>query len=224
MRAIFPIVLLISAGAWARTEDRSVGDFAAVHVCCGIAAQIEIGPRRPVHVEGDDAALEALETVIEDGALQVRFKEGTRLRGEHHVKVTVQTPELRELAVSGGSAVRAAFTRGDRSEIHASGGSELTVRGIDAARLQIHASGGSVLDVQGSADALELHMSGGSQLHGRDLSVRDVDIEGSGGSQANLKATGNVRGGLSGGSQLHARGAAKTRVSTSGGSEVYVDD
>jgi hypothetical protein len=218
-------VLLLSGAASASSDERQVPAFDSVHIGGGLKATIEIGPRRPVRLEGDAEVLALIETVVEDGNLRVGFKPDTRFRGHREgvVKVTIQTPDLRAVGASGGSIVRASLTRSNRSEIHASGGSELHLRGIDAAQLAVHGSGGSILELSGSADALDLEMSGGTQLNGKELSVRDVDLQGSGGSQAYLRADGKIRGSMSGGSQLHVRGSATARVSTSGGSSVEVD-
>ena len=218
------ILSLSSTAALARAEDRNVPDFHAVNVASGIRATIEIGPRRPVHIEADDDVLPLVETTVEDGSLNIGFKPHTRWSGERRVTVTIQVPELRAVGASGGAIVRATFTRGDETEIAASGGSEILARGVDAARLSVHGSGGADLDVQGRADSLDLQMSGGTKLHGRDLSVRDVDLQASGGSEGELRANGRIRGNLSGGSELHVRGGAKARVATSGGSSVEIED
>jgi hypothetical protein len=216
---------LFAAGALAKSEDREVGPFEEVHIAAGIHATIEIGPRRPVHLEGDEAVLAKIETVVEDGALRVGFKRDTWFHGSGRaVKVTIQTPQLHAVGASGGSIVKAELTRGDRHDVHASGGSEMHVRGVDARDLSVHGSGGSILDLSGRADMVDLQLSGGSHLRGRDLEVKDVHVEGSGGSQCELRATGKIRGGLSGGSELHVRGGARARVATSGGSSVEVDD
>jgi hypothetical protein len=187
-------------------------------------ADISIGPRKAVHIEADEESLQRLELDVKDGELNVHFKEGSWMHGEHQVRLTIQTPALRSVGASGGSIVNAELTRADSSEVQASGGSEIHVSNVDAGRLSMEASGGSVLTIAGRADELELHLSGGSQLHGRSLEVKDLLVEGSGGSQADLRASGKIRGGLSGGSQLHARGGGRARVSTSGGSQVDVDD
>jgi hypothetical protein len=214
---------LVSTQATARGEDREVPAFTAVHVSAGIRATVEIGRRKAVHIDADDAVLPLVVTEVEDGELKIHYKPNANVRGEHRVQVSVQTPQLHAVSASGGSIVRASFTRADRSDVEASGGSEVSVRGVDAGKLGLQASGGSILEVSGRADAVHLQLSGGSQLHGRDFSARDADVQGSGGSQAELKATGTIRGGLSGGSQLHVTGGASTRVATSGGSEVSVD-
>jgi len=216
-------VLLLSAGALAKSEDRELPQFNAVHVSSGMHATIAIGPKKPVHLEADAETLARIETAVEDGELSVRFKTGAA-HDESEVSIAIQTPELRAVGASGGSVVKAEMTRADRSELHASGGSEIHARGVDAGKLELHGSGGAVLTVAGKADSLELRLSGGSRLHGRDLAVKDLEVQGSGGSQADLRASGKIRGGLSGGSQLHASGGGQAKVSTSGGSEVDVEN
>jgi len=223
MRALVIAAALVSSAALAKADDRPVAAFSAVHISSGMRATVTIGPQKPVHIEADEAALALLETVVEDGALQVRFKPHSDWHGGRAVQLTIQTPQLHAVGASGGSIVDAIFTKAEHSEIQASGGSELRVSGLDAPRLSVQASGGSVLEVAGSAEALELSLSGGSQFHGRDFSARDASVHGSGGSQADFKASGNLRGGLSGGSQLHVTGGARARVATSGGSGVSTD-
>ena len=218
------IVSLSSTAALARGEDRDVSEFSALSVAAWIRASVEIGPRKPVHIEADDEVLPLVETRVEDGALHVGFKPNTRLSGEHRVSVTIQTPQLRAVDASGGATVRATFTRADESAIHASGGSEVRIRSVDAARLLVQGSGGSELEIQGRADRLDLDMSGGTRLHGRDLAVKDVDVHASGGSEGDLRASGRIRGSLSGGSEMHVRGGARASVATSGGSSVEVED
>lgn len=215
--------VLFSSAALANSEDRTVPQFSAVHISAGMHATVTIGPLKPVHLESDEATLSRIETVVEDGALQVRFKRSSGWSHSGEVKVTIQTPQLHALGASGGSIVDAAFTKADHGSIQASGGSQVTARGIDAAKLSLQASGGSVLRLAGNAAALSLELSGGSQFHGRDFSTRDADVQGSGGSQAELKASGSLRGALSGGSELHVTGGASTAVATSGGSGVYAD-
>lgn len=217
-------LVLVSGAAFGKAEDREVPAFSAVYVSAGMRADIAVGPQKPVHIEANADLLPLIETVVEDGALKVRFRRDTHwidARGE--VRLTIQTPQLHGVGASGGSIVRAQFTRADGATVQASGGSQIHVRGADATKISAQASGGSILELSGSADSLSLQLSGGSQLHGRDFSARNADVQQSGGSEAELKVTGNIHGALSGGSQLHATGGARTTVATSGGSEVRID-
>jgi hypothetical protein len=221
---VLATVSLLSAGAFARTEDRDVPEFDSVEIASGIRATVEIGPRRPVRVEADAETLGLVEVRVEDRALHVGFKPGTHLRGDHRVSASIQTPQLRAIAASGGSLVRATLTRAEESALLASGGSELHVRGVDANRLSVQGSGGSVFEVDGRAETLDLQMSGGTRLEGRNLSLKDVVVQASGGSQGELRADGQIRGSLSGGSELHVRGGARAKVAASGGSSVDIED
>ncbi len=221
---LFVSLSLLSAAAIARTEDRDVGGFDAIDVSSGIRVTATIGPRRPVRVEADDETLPLVETRVENGALHVGFKPHTQVRGEHPVLVTIEVPQLRAVAASGGSLVRARLTRSADVALQASGGSELHIGGIDADRLSVQGSGGSVLDLSGRASTLELQMSGGTRLEGRDLSTRDASLQASGGSQGELRADGSVHGSLSGGSAVHVRGRATARVSATGASQLDVDE
>ena len=220
----FAMVSLFSAAVLARGEDRDVPAFHSVQIAAGIHGTVEIGPRRPVHLEADEKLLRLVETRVENGILKVSFLPHTSWSGDSEVTVAIQTPELRSLGASGGSVVRATFTRGAETGIQASGGSEIRARGVDAQDLSIQGSGGSQLDVQGRADTLDLQMSGGTQLHGRDLAVKDVSVQASGGSQGEFRASGSIRGQLSGGSELHVSGGARAKVATSGGSAIDVND
>ena len=222
--AVPSVVFLAAWGVLAAAEDREVPPFDSVHVASGIRATIAVGARKPVHLEADKDALEAIETRVEDGTLHVGFKLRSRPWNTGEVTVSIQTPELHAVAGSGGAVVRATFTRSTESAIAASGGSEVHVRGVDARQLAVEGSGGAILDVSGRADQLALQLSGGSRFDARQFEARNVDVQGSGGSVAELRASEKVRGSLSGGSEMHVRGSARATVATSGGSEVSVDD
>src|SRR2546425_5798221 len=222
--AVLSGVLFAACGALAASEDREVPAFDSVHVASGIRARVNVGARKPVHLEADKDVLETIETRVEDGTLHVGFKPRSHLWNTGEVTVSIQTPELHAVAGSGGAVVRAEFTRGTESAISGSGGSEVHVRGVDAQTLAVEGSGGAVLDVSGRADRLALQLSGGSHFDARQFEAKDVAVQGSGGSVAELRASGKVRGSLSGGSEMHVRGGARTRVATSGGSEISVDD
>jgi hypothetical protein len=215
---------LVSASALAASQDRDVPAFDSIHVASGIRASVSVGPRKPLHVEADDEVLPLVETHVEDGTLHIDFRPHSRLRSIGEVIVTAQTPELHGVAASGGATVRASLTKAGETALAASGGGEIRARGVDARTLVAKATGGSVLQVAGRAESVELNLSGGSHFDGPQLEARDVEVHGSGGAVAELRASGNVRGGLSGGSEMRVRGGARTSVSTSGGSEISVDE
>jgi len=222
--AVFIAFFLVAGGAFAAAQDREVPPFDSVHIASGVRATIEIGSRKPVHLEADKDVLELIETRVEEGTLHVGFKPNSRPWNTGDVTATIQTPELRAVAGSSGALVRATFTRSASSGISSSAGSEVRVRGVDAKELSVEGSGGAIVDVTGRADELALRLSGGSRFDARRLETKNVAVKGSGGSVAEVRASGKVSGSLSGGSEMHVRGGAQATVATSGGSAVSVDD
>ena len=155
MRTTLAAVSLLCLGATAAlaaAEDRDVAAFNSIHVASGIRATVSIGSRRSVHVEADKDVLPLVETRVDDGTLHVGFKPHSQLRNTGDVTVSVQTPELRAIAGSGGAVVKGTMTKADEAGLSASGGSELHVRSVDARTLVAKASGGGVLQVAGRAD------------------------------------------------------------------------
>src|SRR5260221_4173674 len=104
----FVLAALLSSAALAKSEDRSVPSFSSVHVSAGMRATIEIGPQKPVHIEADESVLGLIETVVEDGVLNIRFKPHTNWTGDHTVRISIQTPQLHAVSGSGGGVVKAA--------------------------------------------------------------------------------------------------------------------
>jgi hypothetical protein len=230
--AVTGSILFLATGCFAevrraghsRTESREVPPFDSVAVAAGIHATVSIGARKPVEIDADDDVLPLVETKVEDGQLRIGFKPHFGLWGLHDVHVVLQTPQLHGIAASGGSDVRAQLTPADEIEISASGGSDVHATGAEAGTLSLRGSGGAVIDVAGHADQVDIQMSGGTHVKASGLSVKNVHVQGSGGSEAELRASGRIRGGLSGGSELHIRGNASSRVATSGGSTVEIED
>jgi Putative auto-transporter adhesin, head GIN domain len=219
---------LAAAAAEAKSEERDVPPFTAVHTSAGIRAIVVIGPKKPLLVEGSDETVARIETRVEDGHLYIGFKKNSWGNWTNHdPRVTVTAPELRELSASGGARIEGDLAKNPKVEelvVEVSGGGEAALTNLDSKKLDASASGGATLDFTGRAEELRLELSGGAQLHGKGLAVKDLRISGSGGAVAKLSATGEARGSLSGGSVLHLRGGAKSHVKTSGGSEVDSDE
>lgn len=163
---VLTVVFLVARSVVAAAEDREVPPFGSVHVASGIRATVEIGARKPVHLEADRDVLETVETRVEDGTLHVGFKPHSRWRmwNTGEVTLSIQTPELQAVAGSSGALVRATFTRSANSAISSSAGSEVHVRGVDAKELAVQGSGGAIVEVGGRADQLSLKLSGGSRF------------------------------------------------------------
>lgn len=179
-------------------ETRQTDDFSSIESGGGIHVSVAIGPASSLEVSAQSNILPLIVTEVVDGTLRIRSSAGfTTTEG---VDVTLTTPQLERIQLSGGS-------RGD-------------IDGLAADALDVQLSGGSVLTASGTANTMVVDVSGGSvgQLEGLTATTIQVDL--SGGSRVEVRATDHVNGSASGGSRMSVAGGAAASVKTTDGSQV----
>jgi hypothetical protein len=180
------------------TEMRQAQPFSNVEVGNGIGLTLRIGDAKPLEVRAQKNILPLIATEVKDGTLKIHSTTGyTTSQG---VQVTVVTPTLEEIALSGGS--------------------KGTIEGLTAESLAISMSGGSGLTANGSVGVASLSLSGGSRGDLETVTAREVTVDVSGGSNVTITASDEVNGTASGGSHLTVIGDAQLNVEASGGAEV----
>ena len=180
------------------SETRQTDSFSRIEAGAGIHLSVGIGAASPLEVRAQGNILPLIETEVVDGTLQIRSSKSYTTTEK--VEVTLATPQLERIALSGGS-------RG-------------TIDGLAADTFDANLSGGSVLTATGTADALTLNISGGSVAEIDGLTATTIDADLSGGSRADVTATDSVTGSATAGSRISVAGGATTSVDTSGGSTV----
>jgi len=178
--------------------------FTGVQVGFGVHADITVGTPERVVLRGDDNLLALIQMKVVQGMLVAdrdpRWAQNPPTPSEP-IRLTVVTPRLTQLRVSGGALARAS--------------------GVDSPDFSLHASGGSEVGVSGQAGRLTLEASGGSAVDLREFVLNELELDASGGSRVHANVSGSVSGDLSGGAQLTCEGQPTSRgVSTSSGSGV----
>jgi hypothetical protein len=180
------------------TEMRQAQQFTDVEVGNGIGLALRIGDAKPLEVRAQKNILPLIATEVVDGKLRIHSTAGyTTSQG---VQVTIVTPTLEAITLSGGS--------------------KGTIDGLTAESLAISMSGGSGLTANGSVGVASLSLTGGSRGDLETVSAREVTVDVSGGSNVTITATDEVNGSASGGSHVTVVGNATLNVQSSGGAEV----
>ena len=107
--------------------------------------------------------------------------------------------------------------------IDLSGGSQGTAPGLTGDQLAVGLSGGAGLTASGSVTALTLNVSGGARADLGGLAAETVAVNASGGANARVSASIAVTGSASGGSHVTVVGGATVQVETSGGASVSTE-
>ncbi len=154
-----------------RTLD--VRDFAAIRLRGGYDVDLEAGGDYAVEIEGDAAILDALETTVDDGTLEIGPETGRRIRNFDGVELRIRLPRLDAFTIDG--AV-------DGKLRHLEGGAfALTVNG--AADL--------VLD--GSCTTFAAVTNGAGDVDARDFHCRSASVTVNGAGDMRVYASKSVR-------------------------------
>jgi hypothetical protein len=239
---IFYILLLcaalVSAGCAGMTlppgsgnvvrEERSVAEFTAISVCCGMQLEFTQGDQTTVELEGDDNLLAEVETVMEGDQLIVRFQRPFTVfsfMGNERIRVYVTAPTLEGLDLSGGAHGKAAAIETETLRLMASGGSQVDIDLLQADDFVVDLSGGAEVAItDGTVVRQAVEASGGSQYHLENVQSSSAELNFSGGSQATIRVSETLRIDASGGSQIAYHGAPTVDQNSSGGSQVRALD
>jgi hypothetical protein len=175
-----------------------VAAFSNVEAGGAINVAISIGPTTSVEIRAQPNILPIIATDVEGGTLNIHASE--RYNTTEPVLVTIVTPTL--------------------TGIDLSGGSQGTADGLTGDQLAISLSGGAGLTASGSVASLTLNVSGGARADLGALAAQTVAVNLSGGANARVSASTAVTGSASGGAHVTVVGGATVQVNTSGGASV----
>ncbi len=199
------------------TEARQTGEFQAIAQSSTIDVEVRQGPTA-VSVTTDDNLLPYLETVVEGGTLQVRWKSGTSLRSRAGAKVSVATPRLQSLAGSGTGDFRVEAFNTPALKVVLSGTGDLSFNSLTTDALAITISGSSDVRGSGRATKLSIGISGSGNVNLGQMKADEVSVRIAGSGDAEVNAAKALDVSIAGsGDVLYSGNAAlKSRVTGSG--------
>jgi len=216
MAALAP--LSVHAG----TETRSVGDFDAIALGGSFNLNVSQGAQASVSVQADDKLLPLIETVVDNGRLEIRWKRGTQTRGWNHgdVKVTVVTPTLRGLSTAGSGDIQlqAFTTPALKLSIAGAGNAVLTALTTDELGVSVAGSG----DVRGAGKAgkLAISIAGSGDVKLIEMKSDDATVKISGSGSATVNAGKTLAVSIAGSGDVTYSGDAAVKSSVAGSGSV----
>jgi hypothetical protein len=184
-----------------QSENRQADAFSRIEVSAGIGVTVRIGSARSVEVRAQENILPIIATDVEGDTLLIRSTRS--YSASEGVEVTVVTPMITGISMSGGSQGH--------------------IEDLETERLDVDLDGGAGLTVTGVASSLALDASGGSRAELGNLSATTITLDVSGGSIATVQASDEVSGSASGGSRVTVLGDPEVSVGVSSGAHVAQD-
>jgi hypothetical protein len=180
-----------------QAQVRAVSGFHSVSDAGSFAVHIKTGGTEGVKIEGADAATAAMiETVVESGSLEIRWKRGAE--HEHQrgkVDVYVSAKSLSGLACSGsGSMDVDGVVNGGHVAVTLSGSGSIA-SSVDAGNLEVTISGSGAVKLRGKSGVANIRISGSGRLNAESLSAdaADIGISGSGDTYITVNKTLSAR-------------------------------
>ncbi len=223
-------------------EVREVGAFTGVALNCSADVKVLQGNETKVTIDGQKNIVDELETKVENGVLEIRFKSKYSMKSYSYknLTVTVQTPNVASLAVSSsGSMAAQTPLKGQKLAVAVSGSGdiqllEVTYEGLTAAvsssgsikiknaaianEADIAVSGSGAVECGGTAKTANMAVSGSGGIAASTFAVFDGSavVSGSGGIECNVSNA--LDAVVSGSGSVHYVGKPVNIVSKANGS------
>jgi hypothetical protein len=211
---------MVTASGPVTTESRSAAEFRGIAVSGGIDLKVRQGGQPAVEVRAESNLLPYLETVVENGTLQVRWKKGSRLRVKDTPSVSVTAVELNNLATSGSSGVAIAPLKTPKLAIQLSGAGDITLDTIQTEDLAVSIAGSGDVKASGQATRLALKISGSGDVRTEGLKSEDVTVSIAGSGDASVQASRSLTVSIAGSGDVQYSGDAQVKSSIVGSGSV----
>ncbi len=181
-------------------QARQVAQFRRIEIRGSTDVVARIGPGTAITVSGDDNIVPHVRTEVHGDTLIIDMEDGSYSTSAP-LRVTVSTPALDGISISGSASAQAS--------------------GVTAERFAASISGSGSMEVAGTAGRLEASVSGSGEMHLFGLAVRRAVVNVSGSGDIQLSAAEALSVEVSGSGDVRYRGnpAREVRISGSGSVE-----
>jgi hypothetical protein len=165
-----------------KRETRQVSGFKGLAMALPGQVEIRTGGSEGLSIETDDNLLPLIETVVEDGTLNIRNKNKANIR-TRNLKIVVQTRGLERLALAGSGSIDADRMAGQRVQLDLGGSGNIRIGKAEGDAISVNLGGSGDLKVnEGSARKLSASVGGSGTIDMTRvrLDTASVNLAGSG--------------------------------------------
>ncbi len=211
---------IVTASGPAVTEARTAGEFSGIAVSGGIELKVRQGTPAAIEVKAEANILPYLETVAENGTLQVRWKKGSRLRVKDTPQVSVTATGLQSIAGAGSGGIAVAPLKTAKLAISLAGSGDVSIDSLQAEELAVSIAGAGDLTASGQARRLQLRIAGSGDVKCDALKADDVTVSISGSGDASVHAAKSLAVNITGSGDVLYSGDAQVKSAVVGSGSV----
>ena len=215
---------MISGNGNIRTEKRNTGDFKSVKTSGSIDVEINSGDTYAVSAEDDDNILPYIVTEVNDGTLDIHYKNNTSVNNDH-AKVYVTVPSLDKVIASGSAdiTIRDILKNPQKIEMSVSGSGSIK-GGLDAPAVSVDVSGSGNVDLKGRTKDFDCSVSGSGDINCGGLQSENTTVTVSGSGNAHVFASVHLSASAHGSGDIYYGGnPSNPEIHTSGSGSVQAE-
>lgn len=224
---IFAVILLAATTLTASAqseENRQVSGFNSIGSGGSFDVHIKIDGTESLRISGKAEAISQIETKVEDGRLEIRWKDHWKNHNEDHfgkIDVYVTAKSLSDVSNAGSGAMTIDGTvTGSHVNIALSGSGSISGK-VRADELHAAISGSGSIHLEGKADEAEINISGSGSFDSKELRTNNARVHIAGSGNAYLVADSRISGHIAGsGDVIYSGNATEEDVKTAGSGRV----
>lgn len=204
------------------TEVRTISHFTGINTAIEGDVYVYQDSVFKVELLAQQNILDAIESSVDEGVLNIGFKSGVRIGPHDRVKVYITMPEVHGLAISGSGLLTALQPiEADDLQLKVEGSGNISLSSLTGNTVSgsIDGSGNiTVYDGTAANEQLDLNGNGLLDFSGLNTLKADADISGSGAIKVNVQRT--LHATISGSGVIYYTGNAQVNANNSGSGKV----
>jgi hypothetical protein len=207
------------------TESRTVGSFKGVQLRGSMNVHLINGADRAVIIEGEENILPYVETYVNDGKLIVKYRDDININTREDVVVTVTTPELDEIAVTGSGDITGEnkFSGNDEIKVEVTGSGNIKIE-LDAPAVEASITGSGDIDLSGNTKNIKCSTTGSGEIDATELKAENASVSTLGSGSIRVFASVKLDATINGSGDIGYKGGGSVSSKINGSGSVKAID
>lgn len=200
------------------TENRTATGFRGVRMNVPGTVVLRQAEAESVAIEADDNLMPEIETVVDRGSLEIRFRSKMNVLGRSTIRLLVSGPAFDSLAILGSGEIIAESLKSPALSVSISGSGDVKIARLEAGTLTTSIAGSGDVKLAGRADEVTVKIAGSGDVVAGSLDSKraKVSISGSGNAVLLARESLDVSIAGSGDVRYHGDPAVTRKIAGSG--------
>jgi hypothetical protein len=210
---------VVGSGHVTKTQRQLTG-FKGLSLELPSNVEIVQGDTEGVVIETDDNIASLIETVVENGQLNIRSIPRSKSFKPTSLKITVNARTIERISIAGSGDVRVGILQSPSLEARISGSGDIHIGKLDADSLTVAISGSGDFLAGGRADTARLSIAGSGDVKAGTLAAKNVTVNIAGAGDAKVWASEKLKVSIAGSGDVDYCGEAAVSQSLAGSGRV----